>query len=139
MNLPPDDDDRALRIDMLPAIDVIFAILALTIVASATLTSLEGLPVALPRASQAEPQDRPDATITIAASGEIQLDGETIAIDTLVDRLRQNAGQRAILRADASVPHGQVVAVLDRLRQIENLQLAIGTQSAPSPAQTPAR
>ncbi|MGD1903997.1 MAG: ExbD/TolR family protein [Geitlerinemataceae cyanobacterium] len=131
MNLPPDDDDRALRIDMLPAIDVIFAILALTIVASATLTRLEGLPVALPRASQAEPQDLPDATITIAATGEIQLDGETVEIDALVSRVGDR--RKAILRADANVPHGQVVAVLDRLRQVENLQLAIGTEPATMP------
>jgi len=42
-----------------------------------------------------------------------------------------------VIRADASVPHGRVVAVMDQLRTLEGVQLAIATQPhdalAPAP------
>ncbi|TAF50670.1 MAG: biopolymer transporter ExbD [Oscillatoriales cyanobacterium] len=129
----PADDDQNLRIDLVPAIDVIFSILALTIVASATLSRMDGLPVALPRASSADPQTLPDRTVTIGATGEIQLDGETIALDGLAAAVAQREPRRVILRADERVPHGQVVAVLDRLRQVEGVELAIGVTPVRQP------
>ena len=129
MRLPPDDDEQNLHIDILPAIDVIFSILALTIVASATLSRIDGLPVSLPRTSRADPPTLPDMTVTIATTGELQLDGETIDLDGLVAAVAQRDRRRVILRADERVPHGQVVAVLDRLRQVEGVELAIGVQA----------
>ncbi|NJN62111.1 MAG: biopolymer transporter ExbD [Coleofasciculaceae cyanobacterium RL_1_1] len=133
----PGDDDQNLRIDLLPAIDVIFAILALTIVASATLSQIDGLPVVLPRASSADPQSLPDMTVTIGATGELQLDGVAIELDGLVATITQGEPQReprrVILRADERVPHGQVVAVLDRLRQVEGIELAIGVEPRREP------
>lgn len=133
MRLPADDDNQNLRIDILPAIDVIFAILALTIVASATLSRTEGLPVALPRASSADPQTLPDLTVTIGATGELQLDGVAIDLDGLVAAVAQRDRRRVILRADERVPHGRVVAVLDRLRQVEGVELAIGVEPVREP------
>jgi biopolymer transport protein ExbD len=132
MRLPPDDDHN-LRIDLVPAIDVIFSILALTIVASATLSQTDGLPVALPRASRADPQSLPDLTVTIAATGELQLDGVAIELEGLAAAVAQRDQRRVILRADERVPHGRVVAVLDRLRQVEGVELAIGVESVRQP------
>lgn len=133
MRLPSDDDHHNLRIDLLPAIDVIFAILALTIVASATLSRTDGLPVALPSASRADPQSLPDLTVTIIATGELQLDGVAIELEGLAAAVAQREQRRVILRADERVPHGRVVAVLDRLRQVEGVELAIGVESVRQP------
>lgn len=126
----PDEDEPDLRIDIVPAVDVIFSILALTIVASATLSRIDGLPVSLPRASQTEPESLPDRVVTIAVTGELQLDGAVINLDGLVTALDQGDRQRVMVRADERVPHGQVVAVLDRLRQVEGVELAIGVEAS---------
>jgi len=161
MNLPPDEDDyqdAASRIDLVPAVDVIFSILALTIVTSATLSRNVGLPVQLPTAQMGQPQTKIDVTVTIRADGRMDVDGQPVTIDTLAQRLQpltnpvpstnspllgqphSNAPTlQVILRADAAVPHGQVVAVLDILQTIEGVQLAIGVipSNRPSPTINP--
>lgn len=166
MNLPPDEDDyqdAASRIDLVPAVDVIFSILALTIVTSATLSRNVGLPVQLPTAQMGQPQTKIDVTVTIRADGRMDVDGQLVTIDTLAQRLQQltnpapptnsrSLGQpllgqphsnaptlQVILRADAAVPHGQVVAILDILQTIEGVQLAIGVipSNRPSPTINP--
>ncbi|MEL6246537.1 MAG: biopolymer transporter ExbD, partial [Cyanobacteria bacterium J06627_15] len=47
MRLPPDEDSRA-QINIVPMIDVVFAVLTFFILASLTLTPNQGLPVTLP-------------------------------------------------------------------------------------------
>jgi biopolymer transport protein ExbD len=41
-----------------------------------------------------------------------------------------------VLNADESISHGQAIAVMDRLRQIPNLRMAIATTSQSPSGQT---
>lgn len=135
----PEDPETPPQINIVPMIDVIFVVLIFFILSSLFLTRSEGLPVNLPNATTSENQlQQHTLTLTIANSGELQLGNEATTLDSLADQIQaRRIGDRPILiilRADAEVAHGQVVEVMDRLRTIDNIELAIATTSEAIPS-----
>lgn len=112
-------------------IDVIFAILAFFILSSLYLTKSEGLPVSLPQAVTATPQNQIDVTVTVTADGGLFLGDEPVAIEQLTSRVAELSEDRSMLvtvRADEETGHGRVVAAMDELRKVDGVRLAIATQ-----------
>ncbi|MGF1542594.1 MAG: ExbD/TolR family protein, partial [Pleurocapsa sp.] len=72
----PNEPDLPPSINIVPMIDVIFAILVFFIVSSLYLTRSEGLPVNLPRAKTAEVQQTKQITVTIDRDGKLSLDSQ---------------------------------------------------------------
>ena len=126
-----DEPDLPAQINIVPMIDVIFAVLAFLIVSSLFLTRSQGLPVDLPEAGTAEVTPADPIVITIDAAGAIALNQVPTSAGNLaaaIEALTTEAPQLVVLNADAQVAHGTVVAVMDELRQLENVQLGIATQ-----------
>jgi len=129
----PDDSETPFQINIVPMIDAIFAILAFFIISTLYLTRSEGLPVNLPTAITAESQvqDR-IITVTIQANGGIFINQEPIELSQLEAGIELlvtgDSPFLVILNADENVPHGRVVSVMDRLRLVEGIRLAIATQ-----------
>jgi biopolymer transport protein ExbD len=128
----PDDSETPFQINIVPMIDVIFTVLAFFIVSSLYLTRSEGLPVNLPQAVTAEAQLQAPITLTINPYGQIALNRQPIGLQELANAVRSLVGSNSevlvIINADAQVPHGVVVSVMDRLRQVQGVKLAIATQ-----------
>jgi biopolymer transport protein ExbD len=127
-----DEPDIPPQINIVPMIDVIFAILTFFIVSTLYLTRSDGLPVNLPSASTAKSQPSTKITVTIKPDGEIALNRKPIKLETLEGAVRSlvepNAEPLVIVNADEKVAHGQVVSVMDRLRRIKGAKLAIAAQ-----------
>jgi len=127
----PDEPERNLEINLVPMIDVIFSILAFFIISTLFLTRSQGLPVDLPQATTAQQQSETEVTVTMQADGKIALNQEEISLENLVPevtKISQNAQETlVIVKADKAVTHGDVVNVMDRLRQVEGVKLAIAT------------
>ncbi|MDJ0515169.1 MAG: biopolymer transporter ExbD [Trichodesmium sp. MO_231.B1] len=132
MNLIDDDLDVAPQINILPMIDVIFSILAFFIISTLFLTRSEGLPVDLPKAATSQLQRTEQITVTIDEAGKIFLNRELIEVDGLEKAVRQlvlpNQKSIVTIKADEDVDHGDVVAVMDQLRKIDEVKLAIATK-----------
>jgi len=127
----PDEPEPPLQINVVPLIDVMFALLTFFIVSSLSLTRSQGLPVNLPKAVTAQQQESTEITVSIDAQGNINFNQQPIAIDALANQVRSSIGDNealVIIKADAQVSHGQVVAVMDRLRQVKGVRLAIATE-----------
>lgn len=129
----PDEPDLPPQINIVPMIDVIFAILTFFIMSTLFLTRSEGLPVNLPKAATAKQQQVPTRiTITVNEKGDISLNRQPVVVDALTKQLRTLVGSNkealVIINADEKVAHGKVVAVMDRVRQVEGAKLAIATQ-----------
>ncbi|WNZ46730.1 biopolymer transporter ExbD [Leptolyngbya boryana CZ1] len=128
----PEDPDLPPQIYLAPLIDVIFALLTFFIMSTLFLTRSQGLPVALPKAVTAESQKVSQVVITITPNGELALDKKPMNISTLPAAVREILGRNpkavVVINADEKVPHGQVITVMDRLRSIPNIRLAIATR-----------
>jgi biopolymer transport protein ExbD len=129
----PNDSDRPFQINIVPMIDVIFAILAFFILSTLFLSRSEGLPVDLPQANTSQQTaSQSPLVVTIDRQGNLALNQEAIQLEALVAQIRALVltGQQpfVVINADAAVSHGNVVAVMDRLRSIEGVRMAIATQ-----------
>lgn len=136
----PEDPESPSQINIVPMIDVIFVVLTFFILSSLFLNRSEGLPVNLPQAETSESQlEQHTLILTLTNAGDLQLGNESASLETLPDLIQArrigNNSILIILQADAEVPHGRVVAVMDRLRMVSNVEMAIATQPADSVTQ----
>ncbi len=133
MKFIDEDPDVPAQINIVPAIDVIFAILAFFIISSLFLSRNEVLPVNLPKAESSQTQDQGEVVVTVTNEGTIFVGEIEVELDELESRITQlmkEAKSNVVeFKADESISHGQWIAVFDRLRQIENVRLAIRTTS----------
>ncbi|GAB4150118.1 MAG: biopolymer transporter ExbD [Cyanobacteria bacterium J069] len=128
----PSEPDPPPSINIVPMIDVIFAILTFFVLSTLFLTRSEGLPVNLPGAATADLQPQKQTVVTIDAGGNLSLDRQPATLDTLDAQVRQLVSEGesplVVINADEAVAHGKVVAVMDRLRAIPTVRLAIATE-----------
>lgn len=128
----PEEPDIPPQINIVPMIDVIFAILTFFIMSTLFLTQTEGLPINLPKAATAEPQSQSQITVTVDPKGQISLNQQLIQLTTLASRVRTLVNSRnqvlVVINADQQVSHGRVIAVMDQLRRVPGVRLAIAAQ-----------
>ena len=129
----PDEADVPAQINIVPMIDVIFAILTFFVMSTLFLTRQEGLPVNLPQASSAKKATQPArVTLTVDKAGEIFLNKQPITLDKLEAgvkaKVKPEQPLMVVLNADEAVNHGKIVAVMDEVRQVKGAKLAIATK-----------
>ena len=120
------------KIDILPMIDIIFSILAFLIISSLYLTRVETVSVELPKASNSIKQNMKFINISIDKSGNLFINKKSIKFQDLkynVVNLVDESKNLVVLNADENISHGYVISVLDVLRSIDGLKLAISTIS----------
>jgi len=127
-----DNNESENSINILPMIDIIFAILSFFIISSLYLTKTDSIKVTLPKSSTAVREENKPHIITIDKnekiyfkSNEIPLKNISVLIQTNIENIEKPI---VILRADTSVKHGLIVNLIDELRKIENLQIAISAE-----------
>jgi len=120
------------KIDILPMIDIIFAILSFLIISSLYLVRVDTIPINLPKAKSSIRQDKKFIIITIDKLGNLFVNKKKILLDDLqiniVNLIDKNLNV-VVLNADKNVSHGIFINVLDSLRSIEGLKIAISTKS----------
>ena len=120
------------QINILPMIDIIFAILSFLIVSSLYLARVDTIPVDLPKAKSSISVDNKFITISIDSNGNIFINKRIILLEEIkisISNLIDENYKVVVLNADKNVSHGFVIKVLDVLRNIEGLKIAISTKS----------
>jgi len=119
-------------INILPMIDIIFAILSFFIISSLYLTKIDTIKVNLPKSSTAVREKSKPQIITVDKKENIYFNSNQISLKNISSLIQTNIENLeepiVILRADTSVKHGFIVNLLDELRKIENLKIGISTE-----------
>ena len=119
------------HINILPMIDIIFAILSFFIISSLFLTKIDSIEVNLPKSSTAISQKNKPLIISINSKEQIYFKEKLISINNLSifleKRLEGLENSLIILRADSLVSHGVIINVLDELRKIDNIKIGLST------------
>lgn len=126
-----DEPDIPPQINIVPMIDVIFAILTFFIMSTLSLTRSEGLPVNLPNAATGQTGSPARVTLTVNPQGQLWLNRQPIELEAIEGAVRQQIkpGEDlvVVLNADKAVYHGRVIEVMDRVRRVKGAKLAIAT------------
>jgi len=116
------------EINVTPFIDVMLVLLIIFMIA-APLATVD-MPVNLP-ASTAEPQPRPDKPLflTLKADLSLLLDNEPVSrgalSGALIRAIDGSKDQRVYLRADKTVPYGDLMTLMNELRDAGYLHVAL--------------
>ncbi len=115
---PPTHPPAAINIA--PLVDVVF-LLVIFFAVSTTFLETAGLKLELPSSSSTAPRESRELTVLLGEDGTLSFDGEIIDREELGVRLRaaldRNERKLVVLRADRSARHGEVVRVMDVIRE----------------------
>ena len=130
MNFLPDKDELKTEINILPMIDVIFAILSFFIVSSLFLTKVETIPINLPNSTTAKKEDKKSINLSIDSNSRIFLNKNLVQLSNLkneIIKLNIEKNSLIIIRGDKNVNYGKIVEVMDIIRSLNNIKIAIST------------
>ena len=128
-------DDEITGINVTPLVDVTLVLLIIFMV-TAKLIAGQGIPLDLPKAKTAG-ATQTVLNVAIDAQGAIRANGESVANDA---ELRRRAGQalkdnpelRTVISASASASHGNVMHVLDTVRDAGISRVAFAADKLPT-------
>jgi biopolymer transport protein ExbD len=143
------------RIEIIPLIDIMFFLLASFMMVSLSQTHMKGIAINLPQnvnVPPADPNKKEYVSIRVTEGGLIYFDNVMVLTDDVMGKLyelqKQNPEIKVSLSAEPLATHGQVITLLDKIRnagitkigyQIKTaaVQGAPGTVAPPGPAAPP--
>jgi biopolymer transport protein ExbD len=131
------------RIEIIPLIDIMFFLLASFMMVSLSQTHMKGIRVNLPARVAPPPSQVKDyVSIKIREGNVVTFDNQVVTDDQVLPRLfelhRANPEIKVSISADLMAMHGDVIAVLDKVRSAGITKVgyqirAAGAQSAQAP------
>ena len=113
------------QINVVPYIDVTLVLLVIFMV-TAPMTN-PGM-VELPKVGQALKQSGYPIVVTVKKEGSVQLDGKEMERDDMLALVRQRLAESSkpvVVAADKDTPYGEVVSVMDLLKQAQVTQVGL--------------
>jgi biopolymer transport protein ExbD len=124
---------RRARIEIIPMIDVIFFLLVFFMLSSLSMTTMNALPVALPKTEAPASTATANTTITVKRSGELLVNKAAVTLDSLGEALARamatDPQQTVVVNADEGASYGMVVRAMERARRIGARKFALATDA----------
>jgi biopolymer transport protein ExbD len=125
------------RIEIIPLIDIMFFLLASFMMVSLSQTHMKGIKVALPAAVAPPPNQQKDfVAIAVRSGNAIYFDGQFVAEDQVMPRLFQlhaaNPNIKVSISAEMLATHGDVISVLDKVRNAQITKVGYQIRAAPA-------
>jgi len=115
------------EINVTPLVDIMLVLLIIFMVTASYIVR-DSIDVKLPEASTGQKQKVSILAVTISKSGDLQLNGKPTTNDDIRRFIRQMTKKgklEAVIAADRRVSHGQVVKIIDLVREEGVLKFAI--------------
>lgn len=121
-------------INIAPLVDVVF-LLVIFFAVSTTFLETAGLELELPTSTSTAQREPKEITVFLESDGSVMLGDERLAVSDLAPRLRAELEQAerkiVVLRADTKTSHGEVVKIMDLIRDAGAEGLTVAARSAP--------
>ena len=117
---------------IIPMLDIIFFLLVFFMMNSLQTVAQKALTVQLPQAQSASAPAQLPIIITLDEAGHMTIDNKPVSITEssgiMTKHIQENANAAVVLQADRRTAHGQVVAVMDMLKQSGVKRLSIAAE-----------
>jgi biopolymer transport protein TolR len=130
-----DDDDVLSEINVTPLVDIMLVLLIIFMLTNEEVSEKmkkAQIDIDLPKAASAEMKPSKPLSIVISKDGKLFLNGTPLSEAELSTEAKkaaaENPGVEAILSADKRVSHGEVVRIIDQVRQANVEKVAINTK-----------
>lgn len=131
-------EDVIQGINVTPLVDVVLVLLIVFMV-TATYIVKETIEVELPRAASGGESVGTTLNLVLDKDGVLYLDGAPSSMELARQAVRaalaEDEGARAVISADRSVPHGEVVEVIDLVKTEGMIRFAINIEKDATKAQ----
>lgn len=130
------DDEVISGINVTPLVDVVLVLLVIFLMTAPVLYQ-SAIKVQLPKAATGEEAAKSPLNFTVNAAGEVFWNSDRLTWEALAERLKalgpQSSEQTAMISADQTTPHGNVIKLMDALRShgLTRFALNVESQSAP--------
>ena len=109
----------SVEINIAPLVDVVF-LLVIFFAVSTTFLETAGLKLELPESTSTTERDSHQLVVMLGADGTLSFDGQPVEREELVERLNsaleETTNKLVVLRADKAARHGDVVQLMDSIR-----------------------
>jgi biopolymer transport protein ExbD len=123
------DEEGIYNINIVPFVDIVLVLLVITMLTAPTMYQ-SSIRLELPKSFQATASNKITFRLSLNREGELYLDNRKISpaeIPALYEKARSiDPEVDAIMNADKSVSHGQVMQIIDVLRQAGMRNIAMG-------------
>jgi biopolymer transport protein ExbD len=128
------------RIEIIPLIDIMFFLLASFMMVSLSQTHMKGIRVNLPAAIAPPPTTVKDyVSIKVREGNVVTFDNQPVPDDQVMPRLfglhQANPNIKVSISADLLAMHGDVIAVLDKVRTVGITKVGYQIRAAGTPQQ----
>ena len=124
-----DPEEPLTQINVVPMVDIMLVLLVIFML-TASFISNPSLNIQTPKAVTADPTAPASVSLVLNVRGEIYFQNQLLSGEDLSQALRAQVRRdpetRLVLSADASIPHGKVVELLDLVRQAGITKVALG-------------
>ncbi len=121
----------AASMNIAPMVDVVF-LLVIFFAVSTTFLETSGLKLELPSSSSTAKRDSSQLAVLMTEEGTLSIDGEIVDRVELARRLKAALSTEeqklVVLRADRSASHGDVVALIDLIREAGAVDLTLAAR-----------
>jgi len=104
------------EINIVPFVDIVLVLLIIFML-TAPMVFDRSIPLQLPSAASGETEPGAEVGITILEDGSLLVNGDRVELSALPGLIRGMANAKALISADRMTRHGEVVRVLDLLRE----------------------
>jgi biopolymer transport protein ExbD len=129
-------ENKEVRIEIVPMIDVIFCILTFFILAAVGFSRQQAISLDLPKASSGTAQMREMLVVSLDDLGQLYLEKQPVSQIQLYSAIRNyhslNPTGLMVLHASKDVTYNQVIEILDMLKEVGGDRVALATLAGES-------
>ena len=138
-SISSDDEDIITGINVTPLVDIMLVLLIIFML-TANIINNPSIEVNLPEASTGEGTEPTILSLTLSANGTLFLNGAPTDEETLRGYLpevvKSDPKAQAIIAADKAVSHGEVIKLIDLIRQLGVFRFALNVDPTQPPVET---
>lgn len=125
------DDDVIASINIIPFVDIVLVLLIIFMVTSTAIIKA-AIKVDLPTAAAAGSEVSSTVNLVVTRERDIIINGEQVSFSDAAQQIRRLAKDQpelqAVISADKALPYGEVVSVIDMIKQSGVLTFALNIE-----------